>query len=60
MNASKTVLVFLSHYTPGFKTGGPLQSVANLVQHLGKEFRFRIITSDRDYEDTDPYPNIEP
>lgn len=60
MNASKTVLVFLSHYTPGFKTGGPLQSVANLVQHLGEEFRFRIITSDRDYEDTDPYPNIEP
>ena len=60
MNETKTLLVFLSHYTPGFKIGGPLQSVANLVQHLGEEFRIRIVTSDRDYEDTKPYSGIKP
>ena len=60
MSETKTVLVFLSHYTPGFRSGGPLQSVANLVRHLGEEFRFQIVTSDRDFEDTEPYSGIEP
>lgn len=52
------MLLFLPHYLPGYKIGGPLQSIVNLVDALGDEFRFRIITSDRDFGDTAPYGNV--
>lgn len=35
-----------------------MRSIANLVSQLGDEFDFRIITRDRDFEDTQPYPGI--
>lgn len=54
------ILVFVSYYLPGYKSGGPLQSIANLVDHLGDEFTFCIVTSDRDTGDTRPYPGIRP
>jgi glycosyltransferase involved in cell wall biosynthesis len=53
-----TVLVFLAHYLPGYRFGGPVQSIANMVAALGAEFRFRIVTSDRDVGDTAPYPAV--
>lgn len=55
-----TILIFVSYYLPGFKAGGPMQSIANLVDHLGDEFTFRIVTNDRDMSDTSPYPDIRP
>lgn len=52
------VLVFVGTYLPGYKAGGPTQSVANLVEHLGADFDFYIITADRDMGDTEPYSGI--
>ncbi|WPH22439.1 glycosyltransferase [Variovorax paradoxus] len=52
------VLIFIAHYLPGFKIGGPLRSIVNLVDHLSDEFDFRIFTSDRDLGDQAPYPSI--
>lgn len=46
------------HYLPGYKSGGPIRTVANLVEHLGDELDFRIVTADRDATDTAPYPGI--
>lgn len=54
-----TVLVLVDHYLPGYKAGGPVRSVVNLVERLGREFDFSIITSDRDLGDTRPYPGIK-
>lgn len=54
----RKILVLLPVYLPGFKAGGPLQSVANIVENLGNEFDFWIITSDRDLGDSAAYPNI--
>lgn len=54
------VLVLLDHYLPGERAGGPVQSVAALVEELGDEFEFRIATSDRDIGDRDAYTGIEP
>lgn len=56
----RAVLVFIREYLPGFKSGGPIRSVANLVDQLGDELSFWIITADRDFGDTVPYPGIEP
>lgn len=53
-----TVLTFVPYYLPGYKAGGPIQSVANLVACLGDDLHFVIVTSDRDASDPEPYPGI--
>jgi len=56
----KVVLTFVRHYIPGYKSGGPIRSIANTVEHLGDQIHFSIVTSDRDALDRKPYPNIWP
>ena len=55
----KTILCFVDHYLPGYKAGGPIQSIANLVENLGDEFEFYIICNDRDQLDRQPYANVK-
>lgn len=52
------VLVLLGTYLPGYKAGGPLRTIENLVATLGQEFDFKIVTLDRDLGETSPYPGI--
>ena len=53
------ILTFTRHYLPGQRAGGPIRTIANLVERLGDEFEFRIVAVDRDVGDTRPYPNVE-
>lgn len=55
----RKVLVFVSAYLPGYKAGGPLRSISNLVAQLGDEFDFFIVTADRDLGENTPYSEIE-
>lgn len=50
------VLVFIDWYLPGYKAGGPVRSLANLVDHLRHRIDFHIVTTDRDYTATERYP----
>lgn len=50
------ILTLLPHYLPGFRAGGPIRSVSNLVDRLGSEHDFWVVTSDRDLGDKEPYP----
>jgi glycosyltransferase involved in cell wall biosynthesis len=52
------VLVFVRYFLPGFKAGGPVRSIDNLVGHLGDEFDFHVVTSDRDLGDAVAYPGV--
>ncbi len=52
------ILVALDCYLPGVRAGGPIRSIANLVDRLGDEYGFCIVTSDRDLRDTLPYPGL--
>jgi len=54
------VLVFLDWYAPGFKAGGPVRSMVNLVDHLRDQVSFNIVTTNTDYTETAPYPGIVP
>lgn len=54
----KTILIVISNYLPGFKLGGPIASISNLVNSLSGDFNFKILTSDRDFGDTQPYANV--
>lgn len=55
----KKVLVFIDWFLPGTRSGGPVRSCANLIQHFEKELDFRVITRDTDYCEKEPYQNIE-
>ena len=52
------VLTFLRYYLPGYTAGGPIRTIANLVDELGDEFLFKIITSHVDPRDPSPYRNV--
>lgn len=54
-----TILCFVNWYLPGFRAGGPIQTVANFAEHLGDEFNILIVCSDRDFKDKDSYQNIK-
>lgn len=58
MSRKAKVLVFVDWYLPGYKAGGPIRSVANLVERL--DLDFSVVTSDRDHHTVHPYPGIKP
>lgn len=53
----KMILILYSHYLPGVKAGGPVQSIAGLLEGLKDEFDFKIICGDRDAGDRKPFAN---
>jgi len=55
----KRILVCIDWYEPGFKAGGPIRSVANLVNALKADYEFYILTSAYDLGESNPYPGIE-
>ena len=52
------VLILTGAYLPGYKAGGPIRSIANLVDALGDRFELRVITYDRDEGDAAPYDGV--
>ncbi|MCC6401474.1 MAG: glycosyltransferase family 4 protein [Flavobacteriales bacterium] len=54
------VLVFIDWYLPGYKAGGPVRSMANLVDHLRDKVDLHIVTTDTDYTERAPYAGITP
>lgn len=59
MISKPNILIFIDWFLPGYKAGGPIKSVANIVNSLHADFNFYIITSDRDIDDKVPYPTEE-
>lgn len=55
----KTILIVTGRYLPGYKDGGPVQSVKNLTDRLHDEYTFHILTTDRDSGDAYAYPDIQ-
>ena len=55
----KKIVIFCEHYLPGYKGGGPIRTVYNLTEQLGKEYSFTIVADDRDLGDEEAYLNIE-
>lgn len=52
------VLTYVAQYLPGFKSGGPVRTIVNMVDALHDEFDFRIVAQDRDLGDAAPYPDL--
>lgn len=49
------VLVLASYYLPGYRSGGPVRSLSNLIEALGDEFEFHVLSRDRDLNESIPY-----
>ncbi len=47
-NCCKTVLIFCDYYLPGFCGGGTVRSIENIVEAMGDEYKFKIITRNHD------------
>jgi len=59
MNEKKKILIFIDWFSPSYKAGGPIRSVANIVDHLSDDFIFKIITTDTDYLETEAHKDIK-
>ena len=58
-SSKKTILTFIGHYLPGYKAGGAVRTIANMVNFLSDQYEFKIITRDRDLIEKEPYKNIK-
>jgi len=54
----KTVVILYEYFYPGFKAGGPVQSLINLICLLKDQYQFKVITSGYDVNAANPYENI--
>ena len=52
------ILTFVDYYLPGYKGGGPIRTIANMISQFGGEFEFLIVTRDRDFLDVTLYDNV--
>jgi glycosyltransferase involved in cell wall biosynthesis len=54
------ILVFCDYYLPGYKSGGGMRTIANMVDRLGDRFEFFIVTRDHDGpHDTEQYKDVK-
>lgn len=53
------ILTLADYFLPGFKAGGPIRTIANMVERMGPEYEFLIFTRDRDLGATSSYPGVQ-
>jgi glycosyltransferase involved in cell wall biosynthesis len=53
------ILLTANVYLPGYLYGGPVRSIAGLVESLGDEFEMLVVTSDRDLRASSPYKDVQ-
>jgi glycosyltransferase involved in cell wall biosynthesis len=54
-----TILAFTNWFLPGNKGGGSVSAIVNLIELLGDEFRFHVITRDRDLAEKSAYEGLQ-
>lgn len=58
LSKPSTILIFTDWYEPGYRAGGPIQSVFNLAKLLSNNYEVKVVTRVTDYASTQPYANI--
>ena len=53
------ILIFTDWYKPGYKAGGPISSIINFVDWMHDHFEIYIVTTNKDYTETESYTNID-
>ncbi|MBC7910395.1 MAG: glycosyltransferase family 4 protein [Pyrinomonadaceae bacterium] len=55
----KKILIFIDYYLPGYKSGGALRTIANMVDRLGDRYDFSVISRGFDSGDKHTYEGIK-
>jgi len=55
MGSKKSILVVCDYFVPGYRAGGPVKSIFNLLCALSGEFSFLVFSRDRDLGDRHRY-----
>lgn len=56
----KRILVFCDYYKPGYKSGGGMWTVVNLIDRFCHQYDFYVVTRDHDgISDTEPYTSVK-
>lgn len=58
MELKPEVLICIDWFLPGYKAGGPIKSVFNIVTSLKEDYSFSILCSDTDFGEMIPYEGI--
>lgn len=59
LDMKKKVLILNTFYLPGFRSGGPTRSCANMVEELSDRFEFLVLCTDRDLGSQTPYEQVQ-
>jgi glycosyltransferase involved in cell wall biosynthesis len=54
------VLAFTEFFLPGFKGGGPIRTLSNMVGGTATDLEWRVVTRDRDLGELYAYEGVEP
>jgi glycosyltransferase involved in cell wall biosynthesis len=54
------IAIIIGTYLPGYRAGGPVRSISNLVESLGDRINIRVVTSNKDFGEKKPYEGIRP
>ncbi len=57
--ARRRILVPVGHYLPGYRAGGSARSVANLIEALGADVSFFVVTLAWDLGSRERYPGVD-
>lgn len=53
------VVVMYEYFFPGYKAGGPIQSLVNMITALQDRYEFKVVTTAYDLNETVPYNNVK-
>jgi len=53
------ILIFTDWYFPGYRAGGPIRSLVNFTNVMKDFFEIKIVTSNTDFGEKNPYSDIE-
>jgi len=55
----KKILITIDWFLPGTRSGGPVRSYANMLDHLGTYYDFYVVTRDTDFLSDEVYSGIQ-
>jgi glycosyltransferase involved in cell wall biosynthesis len=58
MSKKSKILIFADYFLPGYKAGGPITTLSNIINSLSNDFEFDIITRNHDLGEAVPYKGI--
>lgn len=59
MSERKAILIVYDYFYPGYRAGGPIQSLTNLIVSLHEKFAISVFTSAYDLDQDVPYSSVK-